>query len=145
MERNRRTGRRPRQRGITLLEIMVVLAIIGLVMGVLVGPRVWNAWRNTQPKAAYFMEREIITAYHGWLDAQQDAKCPDRIEDLAKYVNTSKTDMKDPWGHLYIMKCGDQVPPDSDDPDFAVVSAGQDGRENTEDDVRSWDSKRFNK
>ena len=32
----------------TLLEIMVVLAILALVMGLLVGPRVRSAWREAQ-------------------------------------------------------------------------------------------------
>jgi prepilin-type N-terminal cleavage/methylation domain-containing protein len=30
------------QRGMTLLEILIVLAILGLVMGVLVGPRLYS-------------------------------------------------------------------------------------------------------
>jgi len=51
--RNHLSRRLPRvlargQRGMTLLEIMIVLAILALVMGLLVGPKVMKAFSSSK-------------------------------------------------------------------------------------------------
>ena len=56
--------------------------------------------------------------------------------DLLKYMN--KPDTKDPWGEEYIMLCGDKKPAAARGC-LGVVSKGNDRKENTEDDVNSWD------
>lgn len=124
-----------RERGITLLEIMIVLAIIGLVMGVLVGPKVYRSFSEARVKTAFLMLKEYDSAHTRWV-ADNEGDCPDKLEDLLKYTN--KKDTKDPWGTPFIMKCGDDVPTDSH---FGVISAGPDKKEGTDDDIHSWDSK----
>ena len=44
---------------------------------------------------------------------------------------------KDPWGNEYLMFCGDTLPPGAKG--LAVQSVGEDGKRDTEDDVKSWD------
>jgi general secretion pathway protein G len=123
------------QRGVTLIEIMIVLAIIGLIMGVLVGPKVMNAFKEARIKTAYLQLKEYEGAYQRWV-ADNEGDCPDKLEDLMKYTN--KKDLKDPWGMSFVMKCGEGVPSDTH---FGVISFGPDKREGTEDDIHSWDPK----
>lgn len=124
-----------RQAGLTLLEIMIVLAIIGLIMGVLVGPKVMRSFSEARIKTAFLMLKEYEGAHTRWV-ADNEGDCPDKLEDLLKYTN--KKDLKDPWGSQFVMKCGDQTPSESH---FGVVSFGPDKKEGSEDDLHSWDSK----
>src|SRR5262245_23646102 len=108
------------QRGVTLIEIMIVLAIIGLIMGVLVGPKVMNAFKESRVKTAFLMLKEYEGAYTRWV-ADNEGDCPDKLDDLLRYTN--KKDLKDPWGQAFVMKCGEGVPTDSK---FGVISLGPD-------------------
>jgi general secretion pathway protein G len=127
--------RAPFEKGLTLLEIMIVLAIIGLIMGVLVGPKVMRSFEESRVKTAFLMLKEFEGAYTRWV-ADNEGDCPEKLEDLLKYTN--KKDLKDPWGSLFVMKCGDSAPTETQ---FGVVSLGKDKKENTEDDIHSWDAR----
>jgi len=127
--------RAPGQRGLTLLEIMIVLAIIGLIMGVLVGPKVMRSFEESRVKTAFLMLKEFEGAYTRCF-ADNEGDCPEKLEDLLKYTN--KKDLKDPWGSSFVMKCGDQAPSETG---FGVISFGKDKKEGSEDDIHSWDSK----
>src|SRR5215470_3501547 len=122
-------------RGVTLIEIMIVLAIIGLIMGVLVGPKVMNAFKEARIKTAYMTLKEYEGAYTRWV-ADNEGDCPEKLDDLLKYTN--KKDLKDPWGSAFVMKCGADVPTDTH---FGVISLGPDKKEGSEDDIHSWDPK----
>jgi general secretion pathway protein G len=134
MHRNRRAGRNA-QRGVTLIEIMIVLAIIGLIMGVLVGPKVMQSFADAKIKTAFIQLKEYEGAYTRWV-ADNEGECPENLDALLKYTN--KKDVKDSWGMPYVMKCGEGVPTDSK---FGVISFGPDKKEGTEDDLHSWDAK----
>ena len=133
--RNQLVRLSPGQRGLTLLEIMIVLAIIGLIMGVLVGPKVMRSFEESRVKTAFLMLKEFEGAYTRWV-ADNEGDCPEKLEDLLKYTN--KKDLKDPWGSSFVMKCGDQAPSETG---FGVISFGKDKKEGSEDDIHSWDSK----
>ena len=45
-----RTGQVLAEAGMTLLEIMIVLAILGAIMGLLVGPRILKSWEEAKKK-----------------------------------------------------------------------------------------------
>ncbi len=122
-------------RGVTLIEIMIVLAIIGLIMGVLVGPKVMRAFSEARVKTAFLMLKEYEGAYTRWV-ADNEGDCPDKLDDLLKYTN--KKDIKDPWGMPFVMKCGEGVPSETH---FGVISFGPDKKEGTDDDIHSWDVK----
>jgi len=123
-------------RGMTLLEIMIVLAILALVMGVLIGPSVIGHFRDAKKKIATMITKKYADeAYPAWAAAHPNKPCPDKLEDLDAFMNHQDT--TDPWGHGYQMYCGSTLPPHASG--LAVSSAGEDGKEGTADDIKSWD------
>ncbi len=123
------------QRGMTLLEIMIVLAILALVMGLVVGPRVMKMFGESKGDiAAATVKKYAYEAYPSWSAAHPDKGCPDKLEDLNEYMNNK--DIKDPWGGMYKMYCGSSLPAGAKG--LAVSSPGEDGKEDTADDVKSW-------
>src|SRR5215468_8862693 len=89
-------GSRAREAGMTLLEIMIVLAILALVMGLVVGPRVMKMFGESKVDIARAtVKKYAFEAYPSWAAAHPDKQCPDRLEDLNEYMNNK--DAKDPW------------------------------------------------
>jgi general secretion pathway protein G len=128
------------QSGMTLIEIMIVLAIIALVMGLLVGPAIIGKLQQAKIDTARAMTKQIESAHARWL-VSSDKDCPDSLDDLKQELGKKKTDtVKDPWGHEYVIKCGDQAPEECEG--FCVLSMGKDGKEGTADDIKSWGSKK---
>ncbi len=124
------------QRGMTLLEIMIVLAILALVMGLVVGPRVMRMFGKSKVDIAQLtVKKYAYEAFGEWSQAHPDKACPDKLEDLTQYMDSK--DVKDPWGNPYKMFCGQNLPAGAKG-GLAVMSAGEDGKEGTEDDVKSW-------
>ena len=132
---NHRRIARNAQKGMTLLEIMIVLAILALVMGLVVGPRVMKMFGESKGDvAAATVKKYAYEAYPSWSAAHPDKGCPDKLEDLNEYMNNK--DIKDPWGNNYKMMCGQSLPAGAKG--LAVMSNGEDGKEGTADDVKSW-------
>ena len=119
--------------GMTLLEIMIVLAILALVMGFLIGPKVWRMFSESKVDIAKLQAKDYQQAYQVWA-LKASETCPSGLADLQNYRN--KKGDKDPWGQEWVMKCGDQAP---EGVDFGVVSVGPDKKDGTEDDIKSWD------
>lgn len=130
--RERRALRPRNEAGFTLLEIMVVLAIIGLIVGS-VGVMVFNRFKKAQSQTAKTRVTEISNATTQFM-LDNGNSCPRSLEDLVaqKYL---KKGLKDPWGKDFIFRC-----PGTNDTDGAdVVSAGPDKQEGTADDIKSWE------
>ena len=124
------------QRGMTLLEIMIVLAILALVMGLVVGPRVMRMFSKSKDDiAGLTVKKYAYEAFGEWSQAHPDKACPDKLEDLSQYMDSK--DIKDPWGNPYKMFCGQNLPAGAKG-GLAVMSSGPDGKDGTEDDVKSW-------
>ena len=67
---------RLRQRGMTLLEIMIVLAILALVMGLVVGPRVMKMFGESKVDIARAtVKKYAFEAYPSWAAAHPDKQC----------------------------------------------------------------------
>lgn len=129
-------GRRARGRGMTILEIMIVLAIIALVMGLVVGPRVFKMFGKSRVDiATATVKKYAFEAFPSWAAEHPDKSCPEKLEDLNEYMNNKDT--KDPWGGQYKMFCGANLPAGAKG--LAVMSPGEDAKEGTADDVKSWD------
>jgi len=127
---------RKAQRGMTLLEIMIVLAILALVMGLVVGPRVMKMFGESKVDIARMTAKKYADeAYPSWATTHTDKPCPEKLEDLNEYMNNKDT--KDPWGGSYKMLCGPSLPAGAKG--LAVMSPGEDGKEGTPDDIKSWE------
>ncbi|TMQ11842.1 MAG: prepilin-type N-terminal cleavage/methylation domain-containing protein [Deltaproteobacteria bacterium] len=123
-------------RGMTLLEIMIVLAILALVMTLLVGPKVLNALRDSRSKTTKIKLNQYANeAFPQWAAAHPDKGCPDKLTDLNDFMNSN--DANDAWGRPIKMMCGASLPPGVKG--LATLSMGEDGKEGTEDDVKSWE------
>ncbi|HXI60521.1 MAG TPA: type II secretion system protein GspG [Polyangia bacterium] len=123
---------RKRDRGFTLLEIMVVLAIIGLIVGS-VGVMVFNRFKKAQVSTAKTRVTQVANAVTQYM-LDNSNNCPRSLDELVaqKYLQKG---MKDPWGKDFILRC-----PGTNDTDGAdVSSAGPDKAEGTADDVKSWE------
>jgi type II secretory pathway pseudopilin PulG len=118
----------------TMLEIMIVLAIIALVMGLVVGPKVMEHYRSAERNVARLaVHRYADQDYPTWLVEHPGAQCPDSLAQ----ISLSRPIPADPWGTDYKMYCGANAP--RDDISFGAASFGDDRREATRDDIRSWD------
>ena len=118
--------------GMTLIEIMVVVAIIGLLMGT-VGVVAYQRYQ----KAKLTNARQIIANVqqalgHFRLETNED--CPSDVNELYSKKFLSKKP-KDPWGQTLIFKC----PGENDSEGADVSSKGPDKQEGTEDDITSWE------
>ncbi len=136
MKKLLKKSRRHAQRGMTLLEIMIVLAILALVMGLVVGPRVMKMFGESKNDIARAtVTKYVHEAYPSWSTTHRDKSCPDKLEDLNEYMNNK--DIKDPWGSPYKMMCGQNLPAGAKG--LAVMSNGEDQKEGTADDIKSWE------
>jgi general secretion pathway protein G len=122
--------RRSREAGMTLLEIMIVLALIGLVMGS-IGFGLNAYFKKGQTKAAKLAAQQISQACAQYM-MENNNNCPQGMQDLVNNKNLPKI-LKDPWGKEYTIKCPGTVNTDGAD----VVSWGPDKQEGTADDIKS--------
>jgi general secretion pathway protein G len=121
------------QRGFTLIEMMIVVAIIGLIMGSVAIVAV-RQWKIAQTKNAQQMVATVAQAVDLY-STQHNDPCPSG--GVAGLVSEKllKKHPKDPWGQELLFTC-----PGTNNPDGAdVVSKGPDKQEGTNDDIRSWE------
>ena len=125
------TSPRRREAGMTLIEIMVVVAIIGLLMGG-VGVVAFQKWKDAQVKEAKIEISNIKTAIQHWAIDNNGEACPKALAELhsGKYLNKAP---KDPWGQEYVYTC----PGESED-GFDLLSKGPDRKAGTEDDLKGF-------
>jgi general secretion pathway protein G len=123
-------------RGMTLLEIMIVLAILALVMGLLVGPKVMKMFGEAKADTTKIkIKKYAYEAYPSWSASHPDKGCPEKLADLNEYMNSE--DSNDAWGKPLKMMCGQTLPPGARG--IAVMSSGEDGKDGTADDLKSWE------
>lgn len=122
-----------KQAGFTLVEMLVVIAIIGLIMG-LIGPRVLSYLSESKVKAARIQMQSFQSSLDlFYLDA---GRYPTTAEGLAALVKPTPgvaawngpylkggNVPNDPWNHSYVYRApGDHGP-------YDIVSYGSDGQE----------------
>jgi general secretion pathway protein G len=120
------------QGGMSLLEIMIVLALIGLVTGS-IAVALNSQFKKGQVKTAKIAVGQISQAAQQYM-MENNSNCPASLDDLVASKNLAKKS-KDPWGRDFTLKC-----PGTGDPDGVdVMSSGPDRQEGTPDDIKSWD------
>lgn len=87
-----------------------------------------------EESAGWITKAFAYEAYPSWSAAHPELACPTKLSELMSYAPA--LEMNDPWGNPYRMFCGKDLPPGAKG--LAVVSAGEDGRFETPDDIASW-------
>ena len=114
----------------TLLEIMIVLAILALVMGLVIGPKIMSHYRHARLEIAAMTVHKLADEdYPVWAVAHPETACPRDVVALAG------SRLADPWGSEYRLHCGTTAPPERA---FGASSLGEDQQPATADDVLSW-------
>lgn len=124
--------RRRRTRGMTLVEIMVVVAIIGMIMGA-VAVGAMSQLEKAKVKNTKMIIHNVQEALVHYATDNTDS-CPKGLSELVsqKYLNK---DPKDDWGQPLMYVCPSTHGGDSAD----VWSKGKDKQDGTTDDIRSWE------
>ena len=120
MSRNPR--RRAAARGMTLIEIMVVVVILGLIAAA-VSVNVMGALSDSKMKQA----KTDLHTIENCLDLfkLEKGRYPTTEEGLQALAAAGKCkNLKDPWGHDYVYLYPGQAHPDS----FDIKSYGEDGK-----------------
>jgi general secretion pathway protein G len=128
-----RRRRRIRDAGFTLLEIMIVLAIIALIAGG-VGTAVFKQFNKAKVATARLRVKAARDATAQYM-IDNSSNCPKGIDDLVSQKYLDKNNAKDPWDKPLLFKC-----PGTNDTDAAdISSSGADKQDGTPDDVKSWE------
>ena len=124
--------RRRAARGVTLVEVLIVLAIMALIAGsavFLVFPELAKAKISTTALSAATIKK----AAELYINIDGASNCP-TVDDLVNSRKLEKGKTNDSWGTPFKIECkeGDEI---------RVISAGKDKKDGTPDDVRDDFSK----
>ena len=127
---------RSARKGLTLVEIMVVMAILGVLMAVLGGSLLGyldSANEDATKLTIGKMDQALQVCA-----AKHKGKYPSTsqgLEAAAKYMPDGKVP-QDAWGQDFQYFS----PGTHSDAPYDILSVGKDGQEGSDDDVKSWDS-----
>jgi general secretion pathway protein G len=122
----RRLRRLRRGRGVTLFEVLIVVAILAMVAGgvaVFALPR----FQDSQKKTAESGARTIRMAVQQWQAANNETSCPTVSQLIQDKQLDSGQNTNDPWGQAYNLNCSDD--------EVTVISNGPDKKKGTKDDI----------
>jgi general secretion pathway protein G len=133
---------RAAHRGLTLLEIMIVIAILGLVMGLVVVPKVMELFGDGRRNIARLAVEQYAFKDGPQWQISSGKQCPENLLVIAKFVGKGQEAVVDPWDTPYELFCGkENMPQGAAGASFAVLSYGPDKKKGTEDDIKSWEKK----
>jgi len=114
-------------RGVTLIEVMIVVVILGLIAGgvaIAVLPKLKKAQVDTTTTSA----RELRRAAETWRAAHASDQCPTAQMMLQDKTIDSASKITDAWDNPFKITC--------EEDETIVTSAGPDKKEGTADDIR---------
>jgi general secretion pathway protein G len=115
-----------RLRGVTLFEVLIVVAILAMVAGG-VAFFALPKFKEAQTKTAESAARIIRQAAQSWQATNSDGGCPTVSQLVQDKLLDPGQNTADPWGQAFIISCTDD--------DVVVVSTGGDKKKGTKDDV----------
>lgn len=119
--------RRARNRGVTLVEVLIVLAIMALISGSAVF-LVFPALAEAKYDTAVLSAKTIRTAAQQYIELDGAEGCP-TVDDLVNARKIEKGKTNDPWNSPYKIQC-------LDGNEIRVTSPGKDKKDGTADDIR---------
>lgn len=147
---NRNRNARGQRGGFTLMELLLVMAILVILLG-LVAPRFVGTQKKANIDAAKSqvdLFAEALDLYNTHLNAYPTTEQglailaanepPEDLENkkgwAGPYIKSNKGVPKDPWGHDY-----QYAYPPTHNEDFPDIwSVGPDGEDGTDDDIGNW-------
>jgi len=120
-------GRRRAQRGVSLIEILIVVAIIALVSAS-TAVAVHKFWWDAQDKDAKTNARTIRGAVKSWWVEHDSSLCPTIQQLVSDQILDKDHSPTDPWGKPYRIECAEN--------DVTIYSDGRDHIAGTKDDIR---------
>jgi general secretion pathway protein G len=117
---------RAAQRGVTLVEVLIVVAIMAMLAGGVAFallPKFGKAQEDTAKQGALEI-RKVVQAYQ--LDKGNECPTPGQLKKEG-YLDRAGTS-NDPWGSPYAIKCEEN--------EIYVSSAGKDKKRGTQDDIQ---------
>lgn len=119
--------RRGKKRGVTLVEVLIVLAIMALISGSAVF-LVFPALAEAKYDTAVLSAQTVRKAAELHLNIDGADGCP-TVDDLVNSRKLEKGKTNDPWGTPFKIEC-------KEGSEIRVSSPGKDKKEGTPDDVR---------
>jgi general secretion pathway protein G len=117
---------RARLRGVTLFEVLIVVAILAMIAGGVAFfalPR----FREAQQKTAVSSAQIIRKAAELWQANNNETSCPTVSQMVQEKLLDPGQNTADPWGQQFVLTCTDE--------DVFVMSNGPDKKKGTKDDV----------
>jgi general secretion pathway protein G len=119
-------------RGMTLIEIMIVVTIMASLMGV-VGVYVVGALDEANKKEAKIEIGKMKNMLGTYYATTSPHTYPDQLKDLKTEKNITQEIPTDPWGNEYVYRKKSRSK-------YVLFSKGPDGKAGTSDDVKPSDS-----
>lgn len=121
-----RLRRLRRARGVTLFEVLIVVAILAMVAG---GVAVFALpkFQESQKKVAESGARVVRTAIQQWQAANNETSCPTMSQLIQDKQLDSAQNTNDPWGQPYTLNCTED--------EVFVISNGPDKKKGGKDDI----------